>query len=235
MTARKIRDIEYILLPGTDRKTTDIVLERDGKITVRPPKAFTPEQVDAVVERRRMWIYKNLAEWKDLNATRVLRRWVNGESFLYLGRSYRLKLMSDQKEDLKLKEGMFIIRRSIIDRGGEKAAKKVFEDYYTTKGLIRFSEKVEYYAPKVGVNPSSIYVGDIGYKWGSCNKNGKLSFHWKAMMAKPSVIDYIIVHELCHMHHRNHTEAFWNEVDKIMPNYRDRKSWLKLNGANFDL
>ena len=90
MNARRIRDIDYQLLPGTKRKTTDIVIERNGEVTVRPPNGFSPEQVDAVVESKRMWIYKNLAEWRYLNATAVVREWVNGESFLYLGRQLSL-------------------------------------------------------------------------------------------------------------------------------------------------
>ena len=96
MNARRVRDIDYQLLPGTKRKTTDIVIERDGAISVRPPADYTPEQVDAVVESKRLWIYRNLAEWKDLNASAVVREWVNGETFLYLGRAYRLSLVSDQ-------------------------------------------------------------------------------------------------------------------------------------------
>ena len=102
MNARRIKDIDYQLLPGTDRKTTDIVIERDGVVTVRPPKGFTPEQVDAVVESKRMWIYRNLAEWRDLNAASVVREWVNGETFFYLGRSYRLALVAEQDGDLLL-------------------------------------------------------------------------------------------------------------------------------------
>ncbi len=235
MTKRKIKDIEYFLLPGTERKTTDIVIERDGKITVHPPKSFKPEQADTVVLRKRMWIYKNLAEWKDLNATRVIRQWVNGESFLYLGRSFRLKLISRQKENLKIKDGQFYLKREVIDKGGEKAARQIFEEYYTEKAQKRFEDKVKYFAPKVGVTPSKITVGNIGFKWGSCNKSGKLAFHWKSIMAKPSVIDYIVVHELCHMLHRDHTNAFWNEVDKVMPNYLDKVEWLKKNGAGMDL
>jgi predicted metal-dependent hydrolase len=85
MNARRIRDIEYRLLPGTDRKTTDIVIERNGIIAVRPPKDLSPDQIDAVVDSKRMWIYRNLAEWRDLNAMAVVREWVNGETFLYLG------------------------------------------------------------------------------------------------------------------------------------------------------
>ena len=78
MNARRVRDIEYQLLPGSPRKTTDIVIESNGVVSVRPPANYSPEQVDAVVESKRMWIYRNLAEWKDLNASAVAREWVNG-------------------------------------------------------------------------------------------------------------------------------------------------------------
>ncbi len=235
MNARRVRDIDYQLMPGADRKTTDIVIERNGIVAVRPPNNYTPEQVDAVVESKRMWIYRNLAEWRDLNATAVVREWVNGETFLYLGRSYRLSLISEQAESLKLKEGRFCLNRKLIDKGGTEAAQKAFEAYYSDKGLQRISDRVKYYAPKVGVTASSIKVKDMSFRWASCSKSGALNFHWKCMMAPPKIIDYIIVHELCHMHHRNHSDAFWNEVDKVMPDYRERKEWLRKNGAGLSL
>jgi len=235
MNARRVRDIDYQLLPGSDRKTTDIVIERNGVVVVRPPMDYSPEQVDAVVESKRMWIYRNLAEWRDLNATAVVREWVNGETFLYLGRSYRLSLVTNQSSHLKLKEGRFCLNRELIEAGGSKAAKQAFESYYSDKGLQRIKQRVNYFSPKVGVQPTSIKVREMGYRWASCNKSDSLAFHWKCMMAPPKIIDYIVVHELSHMHHRNHSNAFWNEVDKVMPDYRERKAWLKKNGANFDL
>lgn len=235
MAARRIRDIEYKLLPGSPRKTTDIVIERDGQVTVRPPADYTPEQVDAVVESKRMWIYRNLAEWKDLNTSAVVREWVNGETFLYLGSAYRLSLVSDQSCDLLLKDGRFCLDRSVIEQGSIAAAKQAFEKYYGDKGRQRFTERVNFYTPKVGVTVTGITVKEMGYRWASCGKNGVLNFHWKCMMAPPKIINYIVVHELCHFHHRNHTDAFWNEVDKVMPDYRERKEWLRKHGAGLDI
>ncbi len=97
---RQVQDIQYQLLPGADRQTTDIVIERDGVVRVRPPLRMTPEQADETVFSKRMWIYRNLAEWRDLNATRIVREWVNGESFLYLGSSYRFAMVVQQAEPL---------------------------------------------------------------------------------------------------------------------------------------
>jgi predicted metal-dependent hydrolase len=232
INARRVRDIEYQLLPGVDRKTTDIVIERNGQIIVRPPKDYSPEQVDAVVESKRMWIYRNLAEWRDLNAVSVVREWVNGETFLYLGRSYRLALIENQDVNLKLKDGRFYLNKGLIDAGGRDAARLSFEAFYSGKGLQRIKGRVNYYAPKVGVNPTSIKVKEIGYRWASCGNANALNFHWKCMMAPTKIIDYIVVHELCHMHYRDHSDSFWNEVDKVMPDYRERKEWLRIHGAS---
>jgi len=234
MSARRVRDIEYELLPGNQRKTTDIVIERDGRVTVRPPADYTPEQVDAVVENKRMWIYRNLAEWRDMNASAVVREWVSGETFLYLGRAYRLALVSDDGPDLQLKDGRFRLQRSLIEKSGIAGARETFEQYFTKKGIQRFSQRVSYFAPKVGVEVASVKLKDMGYRWASCGKTGILNFHWKCMMAPPKIIDYIAVHELCHLRHRNHTEAYWNEVDKVMPDYRERKEWLRRHGASLD-
>lgn len=235
MQLRQVRDIKYQLLPGSDRETTDIVIERSGVITVRPPMKMTPEQVDETVLSKRMWIYRNLAEWHDLNAVRVIREWVNGETFLYLGSGYRLQLVNEQDEQLKLKDGRFCLLRSIVEAGGNDASHQVFETFYKEKGLPRIKKRVAYFADKIGVPAGAVQIKDLGYRWASCLTNGDLHFHWKCLMAPLTVIDYIVVHELCHIHHRDHSDAFWNEVDKVMPDYRERKEWLRVRGAELDL
>lgn len=235
MQYRQVRDIAYQLLPGAKRQTTDIVIERNGAISVRPPLRMTPEQVDETVLAKRMWIYRNLAEWHDLNATRVVREWVNGESFLYLGSSYRLQLVSEQDEALKLKNGRFQLLCLVIESGGPEAARQAFETFYQEKGLSRITKRVEHFASKVGVPAGRVLIKDLGYRWALCLTQGDLHFHWKCLMAPPTVIDYIVVHELCHLHYRDHSDAFWNEVDKILPGYRDRKEWLRQHGAGLEL
>lgn len=235
MIQRRVRDIDYQLMPGTPRQTTDIVIERDGSVVVRPPQHYSPEQVDAVVDSKRLWIYRNLAEWRDLNAAAVAREFVGGETFLYLGSSYRLALVSEQDAPLMLKDGRFCLSRSRVESGGLEQARKAFQDFYTDKGVQRFEQRVAYFSPKVGVTPGSIKVKDMGFRWASCGAGGSLNFHWKCMMAPRKVVDYIVVHELCHLHHRSHNDAFWNEVDKVLPDWRERKNWLRDHGASLDI
>ncbi len=217
------------------RKTADIVIERDGSVLVRAPEEVASERIEDIVESKRYWIYRNLAEWRDLNATRVVREYRNGEGFLYLGRSYRLLLVAGQEQALLLMGGRFCLRRDLVERGEIPAAKAAFRDYYVARGLERISRRVDYYAPKVGVTPCGIDVRELGNRWASCSPAGNLAFHWKCMMAPATIIDYIVVHELCHFHHLDHTDAFWNEVDKVLSNYRERKEWLRKNGAAMDV
>jgi predicted metal-dependent hydrolase len=227
-------NISYELV-RSPRRTADIVIEPDGRVIVRAPEDATTERIEDIIESKRLWIYKNLAEWRDLNATRVIREYRNGEGFLYLGRSYRLLLVADQEEPLLLKTGRFCLRRDLVDHGEIPAAKAAFRDYFIKRGTERISQRVAYFAPKVGVKPGKMVVRELGNRWASCSPTGNLGFHWKCMMAPPKIIDYIVVHELCHMHHLDHSDAFWNEVDKVLPDYYERKEWLRKNGAAMDL
>lgn len=217
------------------RATADIVIERDGRLLVRAPEWLDDERIASIVQSKLHWIYQGLAEWRDLNARRVLREYKNGEGFLYLGRAYRLLLVTDQEEPLQLKGGRFLLRRDLVEGGGLEAARSAFREYYVTKGRERLRKRVAYYAPKVGVSPLDVGVRGLGNRWASCSPSGKVAFHWRCMMAPPTIIDYIVVHELCHFHHRDHTEAFWNEVDKVMPGFAERKEWLRRNGVNLDV
>ena len=232
---RAVEDLEYRVIQSGDRRTADIVIERDGELVIRIPANLSLSKADDLVQRKKYWIYKNLAEWRDLNSTRVVRQWLNGESYPYLGRHYRLRLISNQEADLLLKGGCFCLKRQLVEQDEGTAARQAFEDFFTYKGIERISARVNYFAPLAKVSPGSIKVLDLGYRWASCTSSFNLRFHWKCMMAPASVIDYIVVHELCHIHHRNHTDSFWNEVDKVMPNYRSKREWLKKNGAGLDL
>jgi predicted metal-dependent hydrolase len=217
------------------RSTTDIIIERDGSLLVRVPEDMGDEQIADIVASKHRWIFQGLADWRDLNATRVLREFKNGEGFMYLGRAYRLLLVTEQDVPLLLKNGRFMLRRDLVEQGDIGLAREAFRDYYIACGVERLRLRVAYFAPKVGVTATTVDVRELGNRWASCSPTGALAFHWKCMMAPQTIIDYIVVHELCHMHHTDHTDAFWNEVDKVIPDYRERKEWLRKNGAGLDM
>jgi len=228
------QDIEFTLI-RSDRKTADIVIERSGDVIVRAPNEIDDGRLRQAVADRALWVYRSLAEWESLNATRRKRPIAQGQGFAYLGRSYRLKFVDNAKAPLILKNGRWELCDRFARDAGEAGVRKAFRDFYIEKGRKIFGERVAHFTPKVGVSASEIEVKELGYHWASCGAGGALNFHWKTLMAPQTAIDYIVVHELCHLRHRDHSDAFWNEVDKVLPNFRQSKEWLRANGASLDL
>ena len=225
------RDIEYSL-KRSRRKTATIYVERDGRVSVQVPESLTTEEIETLLHSKRRWIYRHLAEWEELNRQKSPREYVNGEGFLYLGRSYRLKLVPDCDPPLILKGGYFCLSKT---HKAPVYADMAFKEFYRDKGNVRIRSRVEYFQSQMDVAPKSLRVMELKNRWGSCTPTGNLNFHWKCMMAPVSIIDYIVVHELAHLIHHNHSQAFWSEVDKVIPDYLDRKEWLRVNGAGMDL
>jgi hypothetical protein len=223
------KDITYSLTTS-NRKTLSIYIERDGQVTILAPEELTGQQLEEVLEQKRGWIYKSLAEWEDLNATQIKREYVNGEGFLYLGRTYRLQIVEQQDSPLILKNGYFVLHSQSLPKADD-----AFKDFYRLKGHKKLRERVTYYQGKLGVKANDVRVLELKNRWASCSEKGNLNFHWKCMMAPLTVLDYVVVHELVHLLHKNHTTAFWNEIDKLIPDYQDRKQWLKVNGAGMGL
>ncbi|OKL39977.1 M48 family metallopeptidase [Pontibacter flavimaris] len=217
-------------LKRSQRKTVSIYVERDGEVMVMAPKEMSDAAIDELVDSKAASIFKHQAELEELNQVKKTREPVNGESYLYLGRNYRLELVEKQEAPLKLKDGYFLLQKKHAPK-----AEQIFKQYYKEKGAKRIPERVRYYEKLMGLTTSEIKIMDLQNRWASCNTKGDLNFHWKCMMAPLKVLDYIIVHELAHLIHANHSEAFWNEVDKVLPDYRERKNWLRVNGAGMDL
>ena len=124
---------------------------------------------------------------------------------------------------------------SIIESERREGGQQAFENFFQIKGFPRITARVAHFASRVGVTPGKVQVKDLAYRWAACLVNGDMQFHWKCLMAPLTVIDYVVVHELCHMRHRDHSAAFWNEVDKVLPGYREHKEWLRQRGANLEL
>ncbi len=216
-------------LKQSQRKTISVYVSSDGSIDVLAPRAMEKEEIDILVHKKVYLIQKKRAEFRVLNEARRNREAVSGETFQYLGRNYRLEF-DFSCPDLILKDGRFRISRQPQD--------EVFQamiEFYRQRGKIKVRERIQYYSSLMGLEYRHIRIMDLKSRWASCNDLGDLNFHWKVMMAPITILDYIVVHELAHLKHHRHTDAFWALVDRVLPDYRDRKEWLKLNGAGMDL
>lgn len=225
-----LKDISFNI-KKSKRKTLSIYIERDGTVTVIAPGNSTDKEIEEVIKKKEYQIYKSLAEWELTNSTKIEREFVNGQSFLYLGRNYRLEIVKEeQKKPLILKNGYFLLRKK-----DESKAKKIFIEFYKEKGLQKIVERVERYQKRINVNPKQIRIMELKNRWASCSEKGNLNFHWKCIMAPLDVLNYIVVHELAHLIHKKHIKAFWNEIDKMIPEYQKHIEWLRINGAAMDI
>jgi predicted metal-dependent hydrolase len=228
MKQYKHKDVKYTL-KNSKRKTLSIYIERDFSVSVLAPKGLDLEKINKIVDLKRYWIHKSISELKELNKTKANRSIIDGEGFLFLGNSYRLKINEDQKEPIKIL-GKYLI----LNPNKSKNPKKSLIEFYKDKGNLNYKDRIEIFSKKMGVNPKQVRTMNLKNRWAS-NSNGNLNFHWKLAMAPQTIIDYIIVHELAHLQTPKHNNKFWEIVESMMPDYNDRKNWLKINGANLDV
>ncbi|MGR6835174.1 M48 family metallopeptidase [Syntrophomonas erecta] len=217
------------------RKSISISVEAPGKVSVVAPMGLSEYETINIVKSKARWIIQKLYEVRDVKTVPINKDFVNGESFLYLGRNYSLQLKVDttlKKPVVKLYQGKFMVNTPTRD---EEAIKKAMESWYRSKAREQIEKRLKFYQPKVGVKPARVMIKDQKKRWGSCSSKGNLNFNWRSVMAPSPVLDYIIVHELCHLVHLNHSREFWNLVSAILPDYGNRKDWLRKNGVRLKL
>lgn len=212
------------------RKTVSIFIERDGSVTALVPEKISEDELKEVITSKEYQIHKNLAEWKQLNDKAIHREYVSGQSFMYFGRNYRLKLIEKNQGKVILYKGKFLLGKDEVDKG-----KEYFIDFYKTKLKEKIIPIIKHRQAQLGVEVREVKVMELQNRWASCSSEKRINFHWKCMMAPVEVLNYIVVHELVHFNHPNHTPVFWNEVDKLIPDFIKNKEWLRVHGSGMSI
>jgi len=211
------------------RKTIQITVERSGELSIVAPSKVSAEHLVDFVEEKLLWVHTKIVEKSRLQQRAPAKEFVEGEGFLYLGKSYRLRLVERQLVDLSLKNGRFCMRKNSVHRGRD-----VFVSWYTRRAQQWFEKHVAEYTNRMGVITKNVKVQDLGFRWGSFGSEGRVSFHWKAILLPPRIAEYVIVHELAHAHHQDHSADFWIKVEQHLPDWRWRKTWLAENGIQVE-
>jgi predicted metal-dependent hydrolase len=226
MTRFQVDELDFELRTSERRKTLGITVDRSGELVLAAPEGVPADTLRDFVRGKRFWIYKKLTEKEQLQRPVPRKEYVDGEGFLYLGRSYRLKLVDDQAEPLKLVAGRFRLRRDLASDG-----RAHFIRWYTERGREWLAAKVAEHAPRMEVEPAGVKVQDLGYRWGSCGKGDWLYFHWKTILLPRAIAEYVVIHELAHLHDPHHTSGFWQRLERALPDFERRKQWLAENGT----
>jgi predicted metal-dependent hydrolase len=222
-----VDDLRFEVVLSPRRRTMELSVERNGDLVIRAPEGATGERLEAFIREKRTWVYRKVAEKEALRHAVPVKEYVSGESFPYLGRSYRLLLVNRQDVPLRLEAGRFRLLRSDAQVG-----RAHFIRWYTEHGRKWLRRRVHALASRVGVEPGVVDVRDLGYRWGSCGARRTLNFNWATVLLPPSIVEYVVVHELMHLRERNHTPDFWRRVERVLPDYARRKAWLAERGAS---
>lgn len=220
------------------RKTIEIGVEPPDIVTVIAPKGASEDIIRQRVMSKAKWITQKLYEINHIQSQRLEREYVNGEAFMYLGRNYTLKIVEDlltRRPVTKLYQGKFYITTSIYDAKDQNKLKRSMESWYRQKTYEKVCECIEYYQKYFEHIPSDIKIKEQKKRWGSCTAKRELLFNWRCVMAPAWVLDYIVVHEMCHMYHMDHSKEFWALVERVMPDYEKRREWLRNYGIKMDL
>jgi len=194
-----------------------------GDLVVRAPFFISYDEIQRIVLKHKKWIKEKLGYVKNLPYTSK-KRFVNGEYFWYLGSMYKLNIVDKQNKHLVFKNNGFYLSSDVKNRA------RVFINWYKEETLKIARERVPFYMAKCNVSFKNIRVTSAEKRWGSCSGDNSINFSYRVVMAPIFVIDYIVVHELCHILEHNHSKNFWNHVINVMPNYKEAKEWLKSNG-----
>lgn len=224
-----VDDLRFEVRYSAARRFLEITVDRNGDLILSAPSAATEAVLRDFVRRKRMWIYQQLARQQSYIRELPNKEFVDGEGFLYLGRSYRLRLVDESIAPVKLVGGRFVMPRALASRGREHMIR-----WYCSNATRWLSAKIEDYVTRMEVAPVGVRVQDLGYRWGSCGKGELLYFHWKTVLLPARIAEYVVVHEMAHLLEPHHTPEFWQRVERALPDYELRKDWLSRNGMSVE-
>jgi hypothetical protein len=213
------------------RKTLEIAVHPDANVIVKAPKGTTPKAIQVRIVKRARWIRKQIEYFRKFDPRTLSRRYVGGETHLYLGRQYRLKIKKQKGNAVKLKGAYFYVMTP--DSYCTQQIKDLLEDWYKEHAYLVFARRLEICyetAKKLNVPFPEIKLRRMTKRWGSCSKSGDILLNTNLVKASLYCIDYVIMHELCHLKAQTHNDRYYNLLSKYLPDWKRRKERLERGG-----
>jgi len=230
-----VKGLEVLVKRSVRRKTVALSVGRDGDVILHAPEKADRDRLESMVREKLVWIYEKLGRKEEELYQMPTKEYVSGEGFYYRGRKYRLKLLDENKpakngERLTFKNSRFLLPRALTPKGRE-----IFISWYAKRAADWITQRIALLQDRVGVVPDAVVIRDLGFRWGSCTQKGKLIFHWRLILLPPERIDYLILHELVHLHEHNHSPAFYERLKRAAPEHEAHEEWLRRNGDQYRL
>ncbi len=194
-----------IQLIRSKRRTISLIINREGALVVRAPIKTSLEYINKIIEKKDAWIKKQ---------------------------QNKIKTRLEQNKQNKFieKDGILFLGKRIIPTGLNLENKELVKIWYKKNTLIFMKEKLDFFTKKFGLKYNKIKITSASKRWGSCSGKGNINFSWKLIMAPQEIVEYVIIHEIAHLRHKNHSQKFWKFVEEMMPDYKKHDNWLKKNG-----
>lgn len=229
---RKIRYgnsiIQYSIVKSKRRKTSQITIDRNN-VVVRTPTTKTLSEIRKIVKSKSQWIFKKQLEFESHKPVILKIQYVSGSKLPFLGRNYPLKITTNQEENsIKFNYNEFKITLT-QKKSSKKLIKELYENWLKQKAEKFFHKKIVKHSSQLNAYPQKLVIKNLKNRWGSLTEKKVINLNQNLMKAPPNVIDYIILHELCHMKIKRHNHHFWDYVKKYIPNFKEKIRWLEEN------
>ena len=226
--------IPYQIIKTGRIKTSEVIVDADT-ITVRTPYNKDKIEIQRLVLDKAGWILKKQKEYRETIPQLIKPSFKENTTLPYLGNNYSLVIKKEYtKNGMDLVDGTFVVTLK-GSKFTSKLLQKLYENWLNEKAQGIFEDKTKRYSKILGVLTSQVVIKNLKNRWGSLTKNGVLNLNLNLIKAPENVIDYIILHELCHLRIKEHSHHYWDLLHKFMPNYLDKIEWLKMNGSTYDM
>jgi len=240
------RKVEYFVFRTRRRKTSEVIVDSD-EIVIRAPFSKPLTEIEALIKEKISWILRKQKEILDNEKKIEVSKpvYVQDSTLPYLGKNHKIevKILDSQKENTKkgeknsvvYKNGLFLfnIHSDIQDsQDYYEEIKKLHEDWLYHKAENIFKEKINISSKMMGIKPNKVVIKNLKNRWASITKNNDINLNVNLIKAPPKIIDYIIIHELCHFKIKGHSYNFWNLLGRYYPDYPKYIEWLNINGKN---
>jgi predicted metal-dependent hydrolase len=226
--------IPYQVRRSDRRATVSIAVQASGDVVLTAPASTPIPRLDRVVLEKAPWIVERVRRKSDLPPP-MQREFVSGETILYLGRHYRLRVVANgEAESTRLERGRLVVTipSDLGEARRSDLVRRSVVGWYRERASDRFQAVVASWAERLCVSVPRVLVRDQPQRWGSCDPKGTLRLNWRIVQASPRLIDYVVAHELVHLRHRDHGPAFWATLGRVMPDYETRREDLRRLGPS---
>jgi predicted metal-dependent hydrolase len=232
--------IEYNLIRNPNINKVSIAVEWQNGVTVTAPDSLPVEEINNTLHKKGSWILNKWYEVNEIVNPPAPKEYVSGEKFAYLGRQYKLKVRKNntvKKSSISFYRGHFIanVPANLSAKEQRDELYNEFKKWYIDHGQAKVQERLNMYSTIMNLSASKVSLKEQKMRWGTCTKEGAIYMNWRIMMAPMSVVDYILVHELAHIKYPDHSNDFWRLVQSILPDYEQRKEWLRINGPRLTI